>query len=128
MWHKTIWKGHPMRLELTRVGLLVELANHYTTKGAWGGRVYVCVRIFVYSKAFRSFCFPSNNFSSMLIWNHLFYDLKVRQIDRQEGDPKASFSIATTPGCRGGRNSFPEIASLTLDPYLIIQSVKQGGI
>ena len=26
-------KGHPMRLELTRVGLLVELANHYTTRG-----------------------------------------------------------------------------------------------
>ena len=26
MWHKAIWKGHPMRLELTRVGLLVELA------------------------------------------------------------------------------------------------------
>ena len=24
-----------MRLELTRVGLLVELANHYTTRGAW---------------------------------------------------------------------------------------------
>ena len=22
MWHKAIWKGHPMRLELTRVGLL----------------------------------------------------------------------------------------------------------
>ena len=35
MWHKAIWKGHPMRLELTRVGLLVELANHYTTIGAW---------------------------------------------------------------------------------------------
>ena len=34
MWHKAIWKGHPMRLELTRVGLLVELANHYTTRGA----------------------------------------------------------------------------------------------
>ena len=34
MWHKAIWKGHPMRLELTRVGLLVELSNHYTTKGA----------------------------------------------------------------------------------------------
>ena len=29
MWHKAIWKGHPMRLELIRVGLLVELANHY---------------------------------------------------------------------------------------------------
>ena len=34
MWHKAIWKGHPMRLELTRVGLLVELANRYTTRGA----------------------------------------------------------------------------------------------
>ena len=27
--------GHPMRLELTRVGLLVELANYYTTRGAF---------------------------------------------------------------------------------------------
>ena len=26
-----------MRLELTRVGLLVELANHYTTRGACDG-------------------------------------------------------------------------------------------
>ena len=34
MWHKAIWKGHSMRLELTRVGLLVEFANHYTTRGA----------------------------------------------------------------------------------------------
>ena len=34
MWHKAIWKGHPMRLELTRVGLLAELANHYTTRGS----------------------------------------------------------------------------------------------
>ena len=24
MWHKGIWKGHPVRLELTGVGLLVE--------------------------------------------------------------------------------------------------------
>ena len=27
MWHKAIWKGHPMKLELTRVDLLVELAK-----------------------------------------------------------------------------------------------------
>ena len=33
--------GHPMRLELTRVGLLVELANHYATRGAQTN--YVCV-------------------------------------------------------------------------------------
>ena len=26
--------GHPKRLELTHVGLLVKLANRYTTKGA----------------------------------------------------------------------------------------------
>ena len=26
--------GHPMRIELTRAGLLVYLANHHTTRGA----------------------------------------------------------------------------------------------
>ena len=31
MWHKAEWIGHPMRLELTHVGLLVSLANRYTT-------------------------------------------------------------------------------------------------
>ena len=34
MWHKAEWIGHPMRIEPTRVGLLVYLANRYTTKGA----------------------------------------------------------------------------------------------
>ena len=34
MWHKAKWMERPMRLELTRVGLLVKLANRYTTKGA----------------------------------------------------------------------------------------------
>ena len=38
------------------------------------------------------------------------------------------FSIATTPECRGGCYSFLWIAPLTLDLYLIILSVKQGGI
>ena len=33
MWHKAEWMGRPMRLELTRVGLLVKLANRYTTRG-----------------------------------------------------------------------------------------------
>ena len=37
MWHKAEWMGYPMRLELTRVGLLVKLANRYTTKGAHNG-------------------------------------------------------------------------------------------
>ena len=45
-----------------------------------------------------------------------------------EGDLKAPFSIATTPRCRGGRYSFPGLLYFTLDPYLIMLSVKQGGI
>ena len=45
-----------------------------------------------------------------------------------EGDPKAPFSIATTPWCMGGRYSFPGLLHFTLDPYLIMLSVKQGGI
>ena len=45
--------GHPMRLELTRVGLLVKLANRYTTKGAQGvlfmdDITYIYVYIFTY--------------------------------------------------------------------------------
>ena len=34
MWYKADWFGHPMKLELTLAGLLVKLANHYTTRGA----------------------------------------------------------------------------------------------
>ena len=45
-----------------------------------------------------------------------------------EGNPKAPFSIATTPKCGGGRYSFPGLLYFTLDPYLIMLSVKQGGI
>ena len=40
MWHKAEWMGCPMRLELTRVGLLVKLANRYTTKGA---PTWICI-------------------------------------------------------------------------------------
>ena len=45
-----------------------------------------------------------------------------------EGNPKAPFPIATTPMYRGGRYSFPGLLYFTLDPYLIMQSVNQGGI
>ena len=45
-----------------------------------------------------------------------------------EGDPKAPFSIATTPRCSGGRYSFPWFLHFTLDPYHIMLSVKQGNI
>ena len=45
-----------------------------------------------------------------------------------EGDPKAPFSIATTARCRGGRYSFPGIAILNLDPYLIMLSFQQEAL
>ena len=45
-----------------------------------------------------------------------------------KGDTKAPFSSATTLTYWRGRYSFPRIAQLTLDPYLIMLSVKQGGI
>ena len=37
---------------------------------------------------------------------------KVKLATIVEGNPKAPFSIATTPRCRGGRYSFPWIAQL----------------
>ena len=36
MWHKADWMGHPMRLELTRVGLFIKFAINYTARGALG--------------------------------------------------------------------------------------------
>ena len=41
---------------------------------------------------------------------------------------RAHFPIATTQRCRGEHYSFPRITPFTLDPYLIMLSVKQGGI
>ena len=45
-----------------------------------------------------------------------------------EGNQKAPFSIATIPRCREGATPFPGLVHFTLDPYLIMPSVKQGGI
>ena len=42
-------------------------------------------------------------------WNQT--SCKVKLATLVEGDPKAPFSIATTPRCRGERKSFPWIAS-----------------
>ena len=45
--------------------------------------------------------------------------VKVKLVTLVECDPKALFSIATT---------FPGLLYFTLDPYLIMLNVKQGGI
>ena len=44
---------------------------------------------------------------------HVFRKVpKVKFVTKVDGDPKAPFSIATTPRCRGGRYSFPWIVPL----------------
>ena len=53
---------------------------------------------------------------------------KVKLVTVHAGDQKAPFSTATTPRCRGERYSFPGLLQFTLDTYLILLSVKQGGI
>ena len=45
-----------------------------------------------------------------------------------EGNPKAPFSIATTQGVGEGTTPFLGLLYFTFDPYLIMLSVKQGGI
>ena len=60
-----------------------------------------------------------------IIW---FQVIKVKLVTVVKGNQKAPFSIATTLKCRGEHNSFPGLLHFTLDTYLILQSVKQGGI
>ena len=45
-----------------------------------------------------------------------------------EGNPKVPFSVSITPEFRGKHYSFPWIAPLILDPYLLILFFKQGSI
>ena len=45
-----------------------------------------------------------------------------------EGDLKVPLSIATTPRCREGATPFPGLLLFTLDMYLVMLSIKQGGI
>ena len=44
--------------------------------------------------------------------NMVFECKQVKLATVVKGDPKAPFSIATTPRCRGGRYTFPWIAPL----------------
>ena len=69
-----------------------------------------------------------SGFSPLLSFFLLLSNKKVKLATIVKGDLKAPFSIATTPRCRGGRYSFPGLLYFTLDPYLIILSVKKGGI
>ena len=66
-----------------------------------------------------------NNSSSKFIENNLNISKLATVI---EYDQKAPFSIATTQRCREGRYSFPGLLHFTLDTYLKLLGVKQGGI
>ena len=48
---------------------------------------------------------------SLYIYIYIYIS-KVKLATIVEGEPKAPFSIATTPRCRGGRYSIPRIAPL----------------
>ena len=78
----------------------------------------------------------SNNYTNGLVLSHLIIYLYIIYIKIKvsklaiivEGKLKGPFSIATTLIYRGGHYSFPWIAPLTIDPYLIMLSVKQDSI
>ena len=53
---------------------------------------------------------------------------KVNLVTVVEGDPKEPFSMATIQSIAEGATHFPELIHFTLDPYLIMLGVKQGGI
>ncbi len=54
--------------------------------------------------------------------------IQIKLVTVVEGDQKAPFSIAATRSCREGTTPFPGLIHFTLDTYLILLSVKQGGI
>ena len=64
----------------------------------WEIYIYMCVCVCVRARA----CFS--------IVTGRRYVILVKLATIVEGDPKAPFSIATTPRCRGGRYSIPRIA------------------
>ena len=57
-----------------------------------------------------------------------FFIYKSKVGNHNRGWPEGSFSIATKPRSREGCYFFPWIILFILDPYLIILSVKRGGI
>ena len=52
------------------------------------------------------------------------YIYKVKLATLVESDPKATFSIVTARRCSGGATPFLRLLHFTLDPYLIMLSVK----
>ena len=62
------------------------------------------------------------------IHTHTYTRTYIKLATIFEGDPKGPFSIASTKDVEEGASLFPGLPHFTLDPYLIMLSVKQGGI
>ena len=71
-----------------------------------------------------SYTLSSSHFLSLSLYIYIY----ISWPPLVKGDPKAPFSFATTTRCWKRRHSFLRIAPLTLDPYLIMLSVKQWGV
>ena len=88
--------------------------------------VYIYIYI-TYKKALLiTFLNESELFFPVKYFQVLLYKLKL--LTKVEGDPKAPFLIATTQGVGEDATPFPGLIHFTLDPYLIMLTVKQGGI
>ena len=71
--------------------------------------VYIYIYIYIYILVYVYICKYVSEYVIMYIWMclsiYIYIYIKLATI--VEGNPKAPFSIATTPMCRGGRYSFP---------------------
>ena len=66
-------------------------------------------------------------FLRKIILVQVFWFIFQNKIQIVEGDQKALLSIATTPMWEEGITPFPGFLHFTLDTYLVLLSVKQGG-
>ena len=70
--------------------------------------------------------YPSILSLTQYIYIYIYISKKLATV--VEGDQKDPFSRATKPRRREGATPFPGLLHFTLDRYLILLSVKQGGI
>ena len=79
---------------------------------------------FIYAFHFHTNIFLSTN-DALKANLRIYFHKSVTLV---KDNSKAPFSIATTPRCRGRRYAIPGLLHFTLDQYLIMLGVKQGGI
>ena len=85
-------------------------------------------KIFCENFQFENYLKNSTIIRNSIILLVLLSKVKVKLVTIVEGNPKAPFSIGTTLRCRRGHNPFFFWISPLYPMYLIMLSVKQGGI